>query len=65
MRTAAPPPTTSAPTPSSPRIDGHGSVSVSADEASRLSTRITVTVKPDTGYELDELTVTDAKNKRT
>ena len=42
--------------------DGHGSVSVSADEAS-AGTRITVTVKPDAGYELDELTVTDAKNK--
>ena len=32
------------------------------DEAS-AGTRITVTVKPDAGYELDELTVTDAKNK--
>jgi len=42
--------------------DGHGSVTVSADEAS-AGTRITVTVKPDAGYELDELTVTDAKNK--
>ena len=42
--------------------DGNGSVTVSADEAS-AGTRITVTVKPDTGYELDELTVTDAKNK--
>ena len=42
--------------------DGNGSVSVSADEAS-AGTRITVTVKPDAGYELDELTVTDAKNK--
>ena len=42
--------------------NGHGSVSVSADEAS-AGTRITVTVKPDAGYELDELTVTDAKNK--
>ena len=40
--------------------DGNGSVTVSADEAS-AGTRITV--KPDTGYELDELTVTDAKNK--
>ena len=42
--------------------DGNGSVTVSADEAS-AGTRITVTVKPDAGYELDELTVTDAKNK--
>ena len=42
--------------------DGNGSVSVSADEAS-AGTRITVTVKPDAGYELDELTVTDSKNK--
>ncbi len=42
--------------------NGHGSVTVSADEAS-AGTRITVTVKPDAGYELDELTVTDAKNK--
>ena len=42
--------------------NGHGSVSVSADEAS-AGTRITVTVKPDAGYELDELTVTDSKNK--
>ena len=42
--------------------DGHGSVSVSADEAS-AGTRITVTVKPNAGYELDELTVTDSKNK--
>ena len=42
--------------------DGHGSVTVSADEAS-AGTRITVTVKPDSGYALDELTVTDAKNK--
>ena len=38
--------------------DGNGSVTVSADEAS-AGTRITVTVKPDAGYELDELTVTD------
>ena len=37
-------------------------MTVSADEAS-AGTRITVTVKPDAGYELDELTVTDAKNK--
>ena len=42
--------------------DGHGSVTVSADEAS-AGTRITVTVKPDSGYVLDELTITDAKNK--
>ena len=42
--------------------DGNGSVTVSADEAS-AGTRITVTVKPDAGYELDELTVTDSKNK--
>ena len=42
--------------------DGNGSVTVSADEAS-AGTRITVTVKPDAGYELDELTVTDAKDK--
>ena len=42
--------------------DGNGSVTVSADEAS-AGTRITVTVKPDAGYVLDELTVTDAKNK--
>ena len=42
--------------------NGHGSVTVSSDEAS-AGTRITVTVKPDAGYELDELTVTDAKNK--
>ena len=42
--------------------DGHGSVTVSADKAS-AGTRITVTVKPDSGYKLDELTVTDAKNK--
>ena len=42
--------------------NGHGSVIVSADEAS-AGTRISVTVKPDAGYELDELTVTDAKNK--
>ena len=42
--------------------NGHGSVTVSADEAS-AGTRITVTVKPDAGYDLDELTVTDAKNK--
>ena len=42
--------------------DGHGSVTVSADEAS-AGTRITVTVKPNSGYALDELTVTDAKNK--
>ena len=42
--------------------DGHGSVAVSADKAS-AGTRITVTVKPDSGYKLDELTVTDAKNK--
>ena len=42
--------------------NGHGSVTVSADGAS-AGTRITVTVKPDAGYELDELTVTDAKNK--
>ena len=38
--------------------NGHGSVTVSADAAS-AGTRITVTVKPDAGYELDELTVTD------
>ena len=44
------------------RDDGHGSVTVSADEAS-AGTRITVTVKPDSGYVLDELTITDAKNK--
>jgi len=42
--------------------DGNGSVTVSADEAS-AGTRITVTVKPDAGYELDELTVTDTKGK--
>ena len=42
--------------------NGHGSVTVSADEAS-AGTRITVTVKPDSGYVLDELTITDAKNK--
>ena len=42
--------------------DGHGSVTVSADEAS-AGTRITVAVKPDSGYTLDELTVTDAKDK--
>ena len=34
----------------------------SASSAS-AGTRITVTVKPDSGYELDELTVTDAKGK--
>ncbi len=39
-----------------------GAGAPSADEAS-AGTRITVTVKPDAGYELDELTVTDAKNK--
>ena len=42
--------------------DGHSSVTVSADEAS-AGTRITVAVKPDSGYTLDELTVTDAKDK--
>ena len=42
--------------------DGNGSVSVSADEAS-AGTRITVTVKPDAGYELDELTVTDSRTR--
>ena len=39
-----------------------GAGAPSVDEAS-AGTRITVTVKPDAGYELDELTVTDAKNK--
>ena len=39
---------------------GAGAPSVDAASA---GTRITVTVKPDAGYELDELTVTDAKNK--
>ena len=40
----------------------NGSVKASASSAS-AGTRITVTVKPDSGYELDELTVTDAKGK--
>ena len=39
-----------------------GAGAPSVDEAS-AGTRITGTVKPDAGYELDELTVTDAKNK--
>ena len=39
-----------------------GAGAPSVDEAS-AGTRITVTVKPDAGYELDELTVTAAKNK--
>ena len=39
-----------------------GAGAPSVDEAS-AGTRISVTVKPDAGYELDELTVTDAKNK--
>ena len=39
-----------------------GAGAPSVDEAS-AGTRITVTVKPDAGSELDELTVTDAKNK--
>ena len=39
-----------------------GAGAPSVDEAS-AGARITVTVKPDAGYELDELTVTDAKNK--
>ena len=43
--------------------NGHyGVVTASADEP-YTGTRITVTVKPDSGYELDELTVTDAKGK--
>ena len=40
----------------------YGVVTASADEP-YTGTRITVTVKPDSGYELDELTVTDAKGK--
>ena len=40
----------------------NGSVKANASSAS-AGTRITVTVKPDSGYELDELTVTDAKGK--
>lgn len=36
----------------------HGSVSVSPKSASKGST-VTITVKPDSGYQLDELTVTD------
>ncbi|MCG4658922.1 S-layer homology domain-containing protein, partial [Flavonifractor plautii] len=36
----------------------NGSVKVSPTRASKGST-VTVTVKPDEGYELDELTVTD------
>ena len=40
----------------------NGSVKANASIAS-AGTRITVTVKPDSGYELDELTVTDAKGK--
>ena len=39
-----------------------GAGAPSVDEAS-AGTRITVTVKPAAGYELDELTVTNAKNK--
>ena len=39
-----------------------GAGAPSVGEAS-AGTRITLTVKPDAGYELDELTVTDAKNK--
>ncbi len=40
----------------------NGSAKASASSAS-AGTRITVTVKPDSGYELDELNVTDAKGK--
>ena len=36
----------------------HGSVSVSHKNASK-GTAVTITVKPDSGYELDDLTVTD------
>lgn len=38
----------------------NGSVSVSPKNASK-GTTVTITVKPDKGYELDELTVTDSK----
>ena len=47
---------------SAPRVD-NGSVSVTPSSASK-GTTVTVTVKPNDGYELDKLTVTDQSGNR-